>query len=338
MSTQLQRPLIVSPEVNFERLKRDLGQLAWTLQPDTMVTPPLLPGEPELASWKHQHADGRIVYTFNPVVSLRVLSFYGDNAAELRGEVAERLPALTLNELLALLQSDDDEKLLLGIFAVGELEEVEALGAIMQLRVHPEQMIAKAAAKTQEKLLGVMAERNLQTLVQEKARHPELSVLFPLLGDAFRRQQILRWLIHDYPEANEHILAVLRSALKDKDWEVRATALLAAARFKATSLIGLVRKVELPQTSREGLDADDRRLLRALRHASVLLLEGHTVPAEPIEASDEREAARAHMLRCIAGCHVSSHDRVFQLVQSLTQPVMTEDDVTAPDVKVDRGD
>lgn len=328
--------LILSPDVKFDRIQRELEQLFWFRQPDTMVSPPLLPGEPELASWNHQHADGRIVYTFNPVVSLRVLSFYGDAAARLKGEVADRLPALTLSDLLEMLKSDDVEKLLLGIFAVGELEEIEALGAIMRLAFHPEQMVAKAAAKTQEKLLRLMAEKNLQMLMQEKARHPELSILFPLLGDASQRQQILRWLIHDYAVANEHILAVLRSALKDKDWEVRATAMLAAARFKATSLIGLVRKVELPQTSREGLNADDRRLLRALRHASVLLLEGRAVPAETIEASDERETARAHMLRCIAGLPVSSFDRVFHLVQALTQPVMTNQSVTAQGVNDDR--
>jgi hypothetical protein len=320
-----QTTLVVSPQTPFESIQDELTRLAWTRQPDTMVSPPLIPGEPELASWKHQRADGRIVYTFNPVVSLRVLSFYGDAAAELSAEVSERLPALTSGDLLELLKSDDSEKLLLGIFAVGELEEIEALGAINRLRSHPEQIIARAATRTQEKLLLVMAKENLRALAAEKARHPERSVLFPLLGDASQRRQILRWLIHDYTEANEHILAVLRSALKDEDWEVRATAMLAAARLKATSLIDLVRKVELPQTSREGLEAEDRRLLRALRRAAVLLLEGRTVPEESTGHPDAREAARTHMLRCVAGLPVSSLDRVFLLVHSLTQPVMDED-------------
>jgi hypothetical protein len=336
MSTQTQPPLIVSPEINFARLKRELGQLAWTLQPDTMVAAPLVPGEPEVASWKHRRARGRIVYTFNPVVSLRVLSFYGDAAAELKGEVAARLPVLTLSDLLELLKSDDTEKLLLGIFAVGESEEIEALGAIMRLVAHPEQLIARAAAKTQEKLLHVIAERSFQQLAQEKARRPDRSVLFPLLGDASHRQQVLQWLIHDYREANEHILAVLRSALGDKDWEVRATAMLAAARFKATSLIDLVRKVELPHTSREGLTADDRRLLRALRHAAVLLLEGRTPPEESTAPLDTREAAQAHMLRCVAGLPVHSVDRVFLFVQSLTQPPTTDEDAASPEVNGER--
>jgi hypothetical protein len=329
MSPQPQPPLIVSPEINFERLKRELGRLAWTLQPNTMVAAPLVPGEPEVASWKHQRGDGRIVYTFNPVVSLRVLSFYGDAAAELRTEAAARLPSLTSGDLLELLKSDDVEKLLLGIFAVGEAEEIEALGAIIRLLAHPEPLVARAAAQTQEKLLRVLAEKSLRTLAQEKVRRPDRSVLFPLLGGASDRQQVLRWLIHDYPEANEHILAVLRSALVDQDWEVRATAMLAAARFKATSLIDLVRKVELPHTSREGLTADDRRLLRALRHAALLLLEGHTPPDEPARPPLTREAAQAHMLRCVAGLPVSSVDRVFLLVQSLTQPLMTDEDAAS---------
>lgn len=329
----MQTTLILSPEINFARIQRELEKLSWSRQKDTSVTALLLPGEPELASWTHQRADGRIVYTFNPVVSLRVLSFYGDAAAELRAEAVEQLPSLTLNDLLELLNADDPEKLLLGIFAVSELEETKALEAIIQLAAHPEQMIAKAAAKTQEKLLRVMAEENLQALKQEKARHPERSVLFPLLGDASERRQILRWLIHDYTEANEHILAVLRTALKDKDWEVRATAMLAAARFKATSLRDLVRKVELPQTSREGLNADDRRLLRALRHASVLLLEGRTPPEESTEFQDAREAARTHMLRCIAGLPVNSFDRVCAFVHSLTQPSMTDEDAASAELQ-----
>ena len=325
--------LILSPEFTFERLQRDLVAHSWFRQAEMPVTaPPLLPGEPELASWQHQQADGRIVYTFNPVVSLRVLSFYGGAAAELMREVAERLPVLHPGDLLTLLKSEDLPQLLLGIFAVGETKEIGALGEIHRLGSHPEPMIARAAAATQEKLLRVSAEKCLNALAREKARHPERSVLFPLLGDAPQRQQIICWLMHYYTEANEHILAVLHSALQDQDWTVRATAMLAAARFNATSLIALVRKIELPQTSRAGLDADDRRLLRALRKASVLLLEGHAVPDESTEPQDEREAARSHMLRCVAGLPVSNFDRVFLLVQTLTRPVMVDEEATAPGV------
>lgn len=324
----MQESLVLSPEINFDGIQRKLAELSWSRQQETSATAPLLPGEPELASWTHNHADGRIVYTFNPVVSLRVLSFYGESAAELRIETSARLPVLTPVDVLELLKSADLQKILLGIFAAGEMEATETLGALTSLLKHPEQIIAKAAAKTYQKLLRVMAEKNLHTLVREKARHPELSALFPLLGDAAQRQQILRWLIHDYTEANEQILAVLRTALRDKDWEVRATAMLAAARFKAAPLLNLVRQVELPQTSREGLDAGDRRLLRALHHASVLLLAGHTIPAEPTDSEDEREVARAQMLRCVAGLPVSSFDRVFTFVRSLTQPLMTDEEET----------
>jgi hypothetical protein len=332
----MQETLIISPEIKFDRIQRELDALHWSRQKDTSVTAPLLPGEPELASWERGRAGGRIVYTFNPVVSLRVLSFYGDAAAELKSEVAARLPVLTLGDLLELLKSENAEKLLLGIFAVGEAEEIEALGAIMRLGAHPEQLIARAAARTQEKLLHVIAEKSFQQLAQEKARRPDRSVLFPVLGDAVHRRQILRWLMHDYREANEHILAVLRSALEDQDWEVRATAMLAAARFKATTLIGLVRKVELPHTSREGLTADDRRLLRALRRAAVFLLEGRTPPEESTDPPDTREAAQAHMLRCVAGLPVHTFDRVFLMVQSLTQPPPTDEEAASPEANGDR--
>jgi hypothetical protein len=112
---------------------------------------------------------------------------------------------------------------------------------------------------------------------------------------------------------------VLRSALDDPDWEVRATAVFAVARLGAKALGLAVRKVALPRTSQEGLDEDDRALLRGFRDAAVALLSGAT--AEPNDdGTDRRDAMRRHLRRCVAG-EVAPVDRASLFAWALTQPV-----------------
>lgn len=63
--------LVVAPECGFEELARRLAPLRWRRDGTRPFTPDPLPGEPELAGWRRGAA--RLTYTFNPVVSLRVL-------------------------------------------------------------------------------------------------------------------------------------------------------------------------------------------------------------------------------------------------------------------------
>ncbi len=151
---------------------------------------------------------------------------------------------------------------------------------------------------------------------------PHKSALFATSGDANKRRQILRWLIHSQESANEHVTAVLRTALEDPDWEVRITAVFAAARLNARELGPLIQKVNLPRTSREGLDRTEQSMLRALRNAALALLAGQQPPADTQIPPTTRETMQAHLLRCVAGLPVKWHDRVFLRVLSLTQPVM----------------
>ena len=147
-------------------------------------------------------------------------------------------------------------------------------------------------------------------------------MLFPRLGDAQQRCQVLRWLAHDNARSNPDIDAALRSALIDPDWEVRATAIIAAARLQATNVGLAVRQVALPKTSREagGLDATDRRILVALRDAAVAMLGGKPAP-EPLAGPPvTREEQWAHLTRCLLGLPVSVHDRTFHLIQALATP------------------
>ncbi len=147
-----------------------------------------------------------------------------------------------------------------------------------------------------------------------------------LLGQARQQtihaqRQIIRWLAHDYRQADERLTTALAQALAAEDWELRASAMLAAARLRATSLAVAVRRVELPNTGREGLTEADRKLLVAMRKAAALLLAGTPVPNEPPEAPATREEWQAHLLRCVAGAPVKVYDRIFLLSHALTQPL-----------------
>jgi hypothetical protein len=311
--------LVVAPAVPFAELEHMLGDLGWIAQPNTMVSPAILPGEPELATWRHTSASARLTYTFNPVVHLRVLALSGPDAGMLRADLAQRLPLLGLTTIRELLRASDARQALLGVLAAGELGAFPVAEEVARLTSHKEPAVAAAAARVHERLAAQAAHAGIERLAREKKRHPERSALFPHLGTAAHRRQILRWLIHDRATLNDDTLGVLRSALDDPDWEVRATAVLAAARLGASPLAVAVRKVDLPKTSREGLDEDDRSLLRGFRDAAVALLSGTTL--RPNDAPpDGREAMRDHLLRCVAG-EVAPVDRISLFAWALTQPV-----------------
>jgi hypothetical protein len=169
-------------------------------------------------------------------------------------------------------------------------------------------------------------------LAEEQRRHPDRSALFPRLGDAHMRRQSLRWLIHDRREANEHIVTVLRSGLADEDWEVRATAMLAAARLGVSMLWSAIRHIEIPKTTRSGPDRADQSILFALRKAVMEHLEGKPLPSlakDQASGSSTRNLASRddviwHLRRCIAGLPTDRHDRIFLLVHALTQPLDLE--------------
>jgi hypothetical protein len=159
------------------------------------------------------------------------------------------------------------------------------------------------------------------------------------LGGAAERRQIVRWLAHDYAAANDRIVGVLHAALEDRDWEVRASAMIAAARLHVVPLARAVRQVELPQSSREGLDRLDRQILRAARKAVLAQLAGEPVPDEPDLPPKTPETRLAHLARCVAGAPVRWHDRIWMLIHALSAPLPESPEIEldglAPGISVD---
>lgn len=311
--------LVVQPEVSFAQVSAALARLGWKRGRDAMAAPPIIPGEPELAWWSARRDDAQLSYTFNPVVHLRVLVFYGEGASGYRAEVSDALPALGVADLRRFLESDDPRTRLLGIFAARELRAFETLDLLDASRTHAHATVAAAAQQAHVEMLQALVETGVERLQEDKKRHPERSMLFPRLGDAHLRRQTLRWLIRDRKESNEHIEAVLRSGLIDQDWEVRSSAMLAAVRLGARALGKEVERLELPRTSREGPDEIDRGILHAARKVALAQLAGEAAP-------EDATALSRHLWRCLAGQSVERHDRVFLLINALTEPLDIEYD------------
>ena len=163
--------------------------------------------------------------------------------------------------------------------------------------------------------------RHVEKTLQQLINMP--GPLFAAIPEVHERRQVLRWIIHDRDAANENVIGVFRTALEDPDWEVRMTAVLGCSRLKIYQLRNLVRKVQLPQTSREGLDSTDRSILAAVRKAAVKLLDGQLPPGNT-SLPNTGESMKAHLMRCVAGLPVNCCDRVFLMVHSLTHPVQPE--------------
>ncbi|MCP4898061.1 MAG: hypothetical protein GY906_13905 [bacterium] len=326
--------LILEPSVSFATVNERLVALGCEARPSTMVSEPILPGEPELAQWRHCHRDSLITYTFNPAVLLRVLALKGGDADELRESIAGELACLSPRRLKQLLAGSEARELLLGLYAVRELGAVGLLDRVDRLKTHGEPLVAQAAQDTFEQLALSLARRGAQQLEWEKASHPDRSALFPRIGDAHTRRQMLRWLATD-PTRSEDLAVVLRTGLEDEDWEVRATAMLIAARKGIGDLWQDVKRIELPRTGKHGPDAGDRAILKALRKAVLEHLADEEMPHRPgPDSNAELQTAagmRFHLRRLVAEGSGLCVDNAAMLVHSLTTPL---GDAQAPDLDV----
>ncbi len=313
--------LVLEPETAFAELETALTALGWTRDATSPATPPILAGEPELAGFRK--GDTHLSYSFNPAVMLRALSFRGEGAAAARQALAARVRCLAGEDIAGLLAEPAPERCLLGILTAGEVGGPALVDPLTALRDSPDARIARAAAKAFERLSLRMVRQGAEALAREQAQRPDRAALFPRLGDAHLRRQTLRWLV-DAGALTDHALTTLRAALEDRDWEVRATAMLAAARLGARQLAPQIRRLPLPQTTRDGLVRDDRSILTALRKATVEHLAGLPVPDAAGLPPRAKAAVWARLRALVAGDAVAHRDRAFLMVHALTRPLPEE--------------
>lgn len=95
---------------------------------------------------------------------------------------------------------------------------------------------------------------------------------FAEMGDAMVRRQVVRWIASEHEAPTAAITDVLRTALADVDWEVRASAMIVAARLHASTLATAVRDAALPAAGQFGLDDLDIQCLTGMRQIAATLL------------------------------------------------------------------
>jgi Sulfatase-modifying factor enzyme 1 len=315
---------VLPPDTVFAQIHQTLTTLGWQQQADPTAPPVLIADEPDMAVWVNPATDDRLTYTFHPAMRLRVLMVEGSQATEDIGQLSANLPTLTAKDAERLMQSLEIESLLLGIAIADVLDAIGLLDVVAALMEHPDSLIAQEASRVFQHLLSQTTNLSLGLLAEWKMQHPDHSVLFRLLGSAQERRQVLRWLMHDRPNSNPAIDATLRTALEDPDWEVRVTALLAAARLKAFAVRKFVHRAKLPDSTAIGLDVNDRRILLALHQAALALIDGQSPPPQTDTPLTTKEVMRDHIMRCIADLPVTWHDRVFLLIHALTHPLPAE--------------
>ena len=168
----------------------------------------------------------------------------GPQAGEVSAKLGGLLPCRDLDDAGALLDSDSLESWLLALQMIDSLDGYALLGRVSDLTTHSDPLVAQQATRTYQRLLAKAGGGALRVLAEWKQQHPDFSALFLLAGAAANKLQLLRWLMRDRKDSNPAIDAVLRTALSDADWEVRVTAMVAAARLRAANVATAVGRAQ----------------------------------------------------------------------------------------------
>ncbi|HEU5072718.1 MAG TPA: hypothetical protein VFU02_01060 [Polyangiaceae bacterium] len=322
--------LVVAPEFEYSTLAGRLRALGWQWRREAQV-PPTVPGEPEYVVWQSGDEQCRLLYTFNPVIFFRVLQFSGASAAAERQRVASFVPHLNVARVSEHLQAEDIETCLLGLFAARELELFMLLPRVHELSFHDDALVVEFASEVEASLENMLLVRAREA-VQEFARSgfdeaPALS----FGGAALRRQVLRRAAVTLGGSQLPGLHFLLRTGLSDPDWEVRASAVILAARTGFTAAREQVAATDFAGLDLALIDAGDRELLVLVHEEAVAMLGRQHEPVEP---------ARRHVWRCILKGEDGNFDASFRLVHSLTVPLELEPrDASLPPgvVATDRG-
>jgi hypothetical protein len=318
--------LVIDRGLSFAELLARLNASGWQRTADPSAPSPIIEGEPEIAEFTR--GELRLLYTFEPASGLRVLRSAGPHCDDALPNLASRLPSRGSEHARALLHATDTASRLLGLRMIDALDARSLIGEVAALTRDADATIAQQAMRIGVRLIAEPAAAALRAASQWKREHPDRSPLFLLTGSTHNKLQIVRWLAHNRRESNDSIDAVLRTALADPDWELRLSALVVAARLRASNLLDDVMKTALPQDTADGLNTDERRMARTIQLCAVELSQGAAVPPPSVAPPITRETMHAHLLRCVAGEPVAHADKVFLFLTSLVTPL--PDKIDAP--------
>lgn len=301
-------PAFLAPDADFAALDAHLRTTGWErdLAGESEEDTEDDDLDPVSASWSRPVGEGEIDYSFEPEVGLRRLEVRGEDAGATLAGIAAALPVLSADDVRGLLRSADPARALLGLRIAAEMRTGALADDVIALTRHPHEVIRAHAQ-------GVIQQAAAQ--VAPLASPSDPASLFSGIPDARYRRQTLRWLLRENPEPTPATRLTLAAALRDPDWEVRATAVLAAARWRSAEALPRVRAANLEPGGGLGPTRQDAVILRELRrHAEHILLGG--------------PALDTHFYRAVAGLPVKRPDHAFLLIEALATPV--PNDVPGP--------
>lgn len=145
----LDQTLLLDPSHSYSVIQTTMKSLGWEEAPSSLATPPLVEGEPEVATWSWPGGRPLLGYGYNPVVHLRVLEA-GEATPGQRQKIQEALGMKA--RPVDLLKERDPRKILLGIWALRATEAIEARPLLLPLEKHPEAVVRQAAQSTGQDL------------------------------------------------------------------------------------------------------------------------------------------------------------------------------------------
>jgi hypothetical protein len=118
------------------------------------------------------------------------------------------------------------------------------------------------------------------------------------------------------------IVPMIRAGLRDPDWRVRMTAIVAVGRLRLTKLAEEAMAAEVPAPGVSGLGSEDHRVLLALRQAAhdrAAGLPPSTGPGDemPADIAAKRRAYQRHLHALLAGEAAEASDKAALMVSTL---------------------
>lgn len=320
--------VLIQSVCSFSAIADQLSECGWHTVDDATAPAPIIEGEPEIAKWVDGSGENTAYYQFRPATGFRALQLEGPDAEQLGNELRDEFPVSDLKDAERLMAEQDPASIVLGIQMVELLRGYALSGRVFELTEHADSLVAEQAARVSRLLLADAGGAAFRVLAEWKRANPEKSLVFHAIGDVWSKLQLLRWLIADQSSSRGDIDAVLRTALEDDDWEVRVTAIVCAARLRAISTLREVANSRLPLDNADGVNQDERRMLRSFQLAAIELLKGGHVPPDVSEPPTNKTLMHAHILRCIDGLPVSIVEKTYLYIQSLSAPL--PDELPAP--------
>ena len=125
--------LLVQPSVTFTEIEHVLRDLGWTREDGQHNESSLIKGEPEVATWTRHGAKPFVIYTYNPVVSMRVLDV-ATLPPVMRAQIADKLKLIDDKKIAQLFKSEEIKERLLALWAAQETERIDLMPQVAALK------------------------------------------------------------------------------------------------------------------------------------------------------------------------------------------------------------